>query len=276
MKAIFGYGLLNLLLIVSPAKATSVLVPAKTIQLQVDQNSVNLTDYKATAGVRCSYKAGLFWPESKSCGSRSLPVEINAQGQLVIPAVESFDQYKGGNIDNFDMSVTLVRKDNDRDWLFSFGVRGKNSFKNYQAETGTIHILKMDATEIEYSVEGQALVGSDLSQNPQANLLVSISSPYQPGDVDRVLLVTPLREIQSFDNRDHGYARESLIDFRTLKMKSAALVEFSNNPRKLELISTVMIINGGPTDSRFQSRIELNKSVDGLSQIRQIDLKKIN
>ena len=246
-----------------------ILVPEKTIQLLVEQNSVNLADYSARMSVRCSYKAGL-WQQAHSCGEREAPVEINALGQLLIPGIEAFDAHNGGDIKNFSMSVTLKKNWDDGDYLFSLSVRGKEGFNAYLREKSAFRILKMNAATVEVLVEGRPLAGTDMSKNPRAILLGSIKS----GESDGIMLVSPLTTLQSFDNLPHSYERESLADFKALRLGSAVLIEKEGETRKLELATTLRFEDHDGLTSMWHSRVEIQKTADGLEKIRQVDLRK--
>lgn len=247
----------------------NVLIPAKIIQLRVEQNSVNLADYSARMSVRCSYKAGL-WQQVHSCGDREVPVEINALGQLLIPGIEAFDAHNGGDIKNFSMSVTLKKNWDDGDYLFSLSVRGKEGFNAYLSEKSAFRILKMNAATVEVLVEGRPLAGTDMSKNPRAALLSSIKS----GESDGIMLVSPLTKLQYLDNLPHSYERESLADFKTLRLEAAVLIEKEGETRKLELATTLSLEDADGLDYVWQSRIEIQKTVDGLEKIRRVDLRK--
>lgn len=256
--------------------AGEVLVPAKTVQLRVVQNSLDLADYTASMSLYCSYKAGLVWPESYSCGKRELPVELTAGGRLLIPAIEAFEGAHGGNLANFDMLVTLREKGDSRGYLFSLSVHGKAAFAAYKREDAVLNVLKLNEARLEVLVDGEPLAGSELAKDAKASLLSSVTSAFKPGDVEAVNLVSPLEVPQSYDNKDHGYARQSLAELKELVVKSAALVEKAGDERPLTLRATLRWDNPPGVSARtYQARIEVAKTADGLSSLDRLNLIRI-
>lgn len=250
------------------------LVPAKSIQLRVENNSVNLAGYTAVMSVHCSHKSGLVWPQAQSCGSRELPVEITAGGRLLVPAIEAFDNSNGRDIDNFDMTLALYEKGATKTRLFALSVRGKGAFSAYQREEAVYSVLKMNEGRIEVLVDGKPLAGSDLAKDQKASMTCSVSQGFKPGDLEIISLLSPLAEIQSFDNK--GYGGESLAGFKELVLKSAVLIEKVGDERPLVLKASLRYDGiQGVSTMTYQVRVEISKTANGLAGIGRINLVRV-
>ncbi|MDP2866299.1 MAG: hypothetical protein Q8O90_08655 [Elusimicrobiota bacterium] len=251
-----------------------ILVPEKTIQLLVERNSVNLADYSAEMSIRCSYKAGLFWPQTHSCGKRELPVEIAAGDRLLIPGIEAFDGPKGRDLRNFAVSVVLRKKgDNDGGYLFSMSVRGKEAIDAYVREKSAFSVLKLDAALVDVLLEGRPLAGSELSKDPNASLLSSVSIWHSGGEPAGIMLVTPLTGTYSFYNQGNS-SEGPLAGFKGLSLNGGVFVEKAGEMRKLELVTALRLEEASGETSFWRSRVEIQKTADGLKRIGRVDLKK--
>ncbi|MDA8130612.1 MAG: hypothetical protein M0011_03800 [Elusimicrobia bacterium] len=250
------------------------LVDAKTMQLQVEQNSVNLADYEATLIVNCMYRSGL-WPQPHVCGSRVLPVEITSDGRLILPPIEAFDGPRGANPDNFDLRVTVARKGDPRDWLFTLGASGRKGLAAYARKTGAISLLKLNAAKVEVLVEGKPLAGSAMAQDQSSRFMAFVDSAHVPGeDIDPVVLATPLTGIQSLDNAQHSYPKPSLAAFRALEFGSAVMVEWADSPRGWSLFADLRLGTAYTVTESYRGRAKIERSVDGLQRIVRLDLVK--
>lgn len=248
------------------------LVPGKTIQLIVEQDSLDLADYSAEMTVRCSYKAGLFWPQARSCGRRELPAVLEAGGLLVIPPVEAFEGHRGRDLDNFSVSVVVRERGDDAGYLFSMDIRGTKALAAYARATPILSVLKMGAGLAEVLVEGSPLAGSELSRDPAASLLSFVLVEPRTEESDGIMLVSPLGETGSFDNRDYTSAG-SLAGLKSLPLAPGVLVERIDDRRKLELLTSLKVESPDGDVTFRSSRIEVLKTADGLKDIRQIDLR---
>lgn len=248
------------------------LVPGKTIQLIVEQGSLALTDYSAEITVRCSYKAGLLWPQAKSCGRRELPAVLEAGGSLVIPPVEAFEGHRGRDLDNFSVSVVVREKGDAAGYLFSMDIRGRQALEAYARATPVFSVLKMDAGLAEVLVEGLPLAGSELSRDPAASLLKFVLVETGTEESDGIMLVSPLGDTGSFDNLEYTTAG-SLAELKGLPLAPGVLVERVNDRRKLELLTSLKVEGSEGDVTVRSSRIEIRKTRDGLKNIRQIDLR---
>ncbi len=253
---------------------SATLVPAKKIQINVLENSLDLNLLKVTAQTSCTYKTYGWWSETKSCGNRETPAEITSSGELVIPAVESFGNVHGRNLDNFVLNVYVTDKNTD-EVVFSLGIRFKENFKKYIQSDDVLNVLKFKDTEVTYTVEEKPLAGSEISQNQRSEFFVFLKRSFEnPSDANGILLVDSL-ESKSFDNFDHGYPVTALRDVQTVRIHSGTLIEFAKTPGRYILYSTLKMRNMEQGDPEYKSQIEIAKTVNGLSQIRNIDLKKV-
>lgn len=251
---------------------SGVLVPGKTIQLIVEQGSLALSDYSAEMTVRCSYKAGLLWPQARSCGRRELPAVLEAAGRLVIPPVEAFEGHRGRDLDNFSVSVVVREKGDAAGYLFSMDMRGRKALAAYAGATPVFSVLKMDAGLAEVMTEGSPLAGSELSRDPAASLLSFILLEPRTEESDGIMLVSPLGDTVSLDNRDFTSAG-SLAALKGLPLVPGALVERVNDRRKLELLTSLKVESPDGNVRFLRSSIEIPKTADGLKNIRRIDLR---
>ncbi|MDA8130623.1 MAG: hypothetical protein M0011_03855 [Elusimicrobia bacterium] len=252
--------------------AAKVLLQAKAVQLQVEQNSVNLADYKARLVVNCMYRSGL-WPQPHVCGSRTVPVEIDGAGRLLIPAIESFDGVQGAKLDNFDVAV-YVNSKADNTMLFALSMQGKAALASYAADNTPVNLLKMNDAVVDVLVEGKPLAGSELAADPDAMLMnqfVEDRDILTPG----MALVSSVDNTQSFDNYPHSYAKPSLAGFKALSLKGGVLARKAGPDRKLELVTTLTLHNIPSQMQRWQSRIEISRTVDGLEKIGAVDMLKV-
>jgi len=251
----------------------AILVPAKVIQLLLEQNSVDLAGYTAAMTASCSYKAGLFWPQSHSCGRRELPVEITADNRLLIPAVEAFEGLHGRDLKNVSVHIVVRRKDDAAGYLFGMTMRGKEALKAYVAERGTFTLLKLDAARVEVLLEGGPLAASPLAKTPGATLLSFVRAERGGGEQEGIMLTTPLEKTYSFDNRGGGPDR-SLADFRALQLEGGVLIGKAGGSCKLELVTSLRLEGPDGETSFWDSRVEIVKTADGLRQVGQVALKR--
>ena len=256
------------------AEKGEALIPAKAIQLLVLQDSVDLSAYTAEMSVRCSYKAGLIWPQSRSCGRRELAAEITSDNRLLIPAVEAFEGFRGRDLKNFSISVVVRGKNDESGYLFSLSARGKEALKAYAAEKNAFTLLKMAPARVEVLLEGLPLSDSPLAKDPRASLM-SFVSIVRGAEPPGIVLTTPLEENYSFDNRG-GNADGVLADLRDLRLDGGVLVEKAGEAAKLRLVTRLRLEGPEGETTFWDHRVEIEKTADGLAGVGRADLKKQN
>lgn len=252
-----------------PKAEGEALIRAREITLRVLEGSVDLSAYYASLEVGCSYKSGLFWPGSKSCGSRTLPAELTADGRLLVPAIEAFDHPRGRYLDNFRASITVRPRNDSRACLFSLSMRGREDLKAYAAGELSYDVLLMSGAEPDLLIEGAPFAGSGYATALDGYLLVSLKD--DATDAPGPMIVTPLSSVRSFDNRDLEHTREPLAGLRALTLPQAAFVERTGEGRKLTLAVTYSR-GEAAAPLRWRARLPVEKSSQGLRKLPSVNL----
>lgn len=246
------------------------LVAAKSIRLVAEQGSVDFADHSAEMTVTCSYKAGLFIPQARECGRRKLPVALDADGVLHIPAVEAFDAPRGRDLENFSAHISVREKGAGDGYLFAMEIRGKRAFEAYARSAPVLSVLKMDAGEAQLLAGGVPLADTELAKDPSARLISSVLTG--SGSPDGIMLVFPTGENGHYDNLEHT-SEGSLAGLGNLPLGPVVLVERAGDPRKVELLTTLRAEGPGGAVISLSSRIEVRKTRAGLKEIGRIDLR---
>jgi hypothetical protein len=153
---------------------TDLLVPAKNFQIQVEGAPIDLQQFKAVISVSCSYKSGIWWPESKSCGDTSRDLEIQNDGRVHVPAVYKFNHRKGNKSENYDLSVTFHSKAEMNDYIGSLNARGKEALNVYAQLPQELYVMKIEGAKFEPSLEGRPLLCSETSKKNDMTLIASL------------------------------------------------------------------------------------------------------
>ncbi|MDA8129900.1 MAG: hypothetical protein M0011_00190 [Elusimicrobia bacterium] len=260
---------------VTARAGANVLAPAKAIQLRAAAGQFDPSAYSVSMAVTCSYLGGI-WAHQHDCGSRAPKAELTADGRLLLPAIEAFDGRGGSDPANFDLTVTL-RKKSDGSTLFTLGARGRDGLAAYALKAGAISLVQFDPARVEVFVEGKPLAGSELSRDKIAVLMAFLDREHtSAGDIDQVILDTPLTGIRSFDNAQHSYPKTPLSQFQALEFERGVIAEWADSPRPWALSADLRLSLTYTVIDSYRGRAEITKTVDGLARIGRIDLKKKN
>jgi hypothetical protein len=266
------------------AFASDVLIPATTLQLR----SLNNTDYQnleVSYGAICKYKKGIFFPDNRLCGSYNVRVPVNADGTIALPALNKFDGLHARKTDNYEVSFTVQPKGRgpqDREYYFVLSARGEEKIQQLQNFRDIIYFGKLNGATLNVTAERRAVVDSELTQNPSANLFVTVEiATLQSRNPGGLLVSSPSgHTIVSFENRPaaNGWpAKTELRDLKKIEVKGGNFA-FIGNPgdAKVELRAWYSVQENSTDKTIYRTRIDSKLDPDFLKDNSDVDLKKVN
>jgi hypothetical protein len=164
------------LFLTSVAVAANV-VPAKELRIQVKDPSVDYSQISVRISWHCSYSAGIVWRESKSCKPKDAVSELAAvsdvNGVVKLPAIPMFKGgFRASNLKNYDVSYFVNYKNKQ---MFSMHARGKIEIQTLAKTKLDVMVSKIDAAEVNVTIGGSPVAGSELSKLENASISASLS-----------------------------------------------------------------------------------------------------
>lgn len=265
--------LIALALVLLPfAVHSKVIVPAKTLKVNSPDGLTNIKDLKATLSISCKYKAGIFWPESKSCGYTKQDLTVN-DGLISIPQIETFNKasYHAQLSKNYDISISVSEGTTH---LATLAVYEKEGFKAMANNTRDLNILRFNPAIFAVAVDGQDFFGSDLAKEKDAYVLLSISSSAKKNSLDDILLSSSLTHyLWSAENRNLYAGKGALKDMKDIKMPATVLAYLGEESNLALKVNLSYAINAGVHTVKYEARVSVPAQTNALAAIGTLELK---
>ncbi|RYZ72983.1 MAG: hypothetical protein EOP09_02470 [Proteobacteria bacterium] len=257
------------------ALAGNTVIEAKTIRIQSLSSEFQLNQLKAEYTYECTYKKGVFFPETESCGSKTFGVNVGADGTIELPALKGMGGFHGGKKGNYRFNLSVVRPigDHKHEALFSLSGRGKEDLALWQNFNEVIHFVRIKGSFVQVTVERNPLIGSELAELPNANLMV-VTRSTQDQKFQGLLLYSTFRGmIQSAENvvwSNGETPRRQLAELKQITIPDSVYA-FTGSPADQKLELHAWLKANGET---FESRVYGKLSSDFVKENAQPDLKK--
>lgn len=251
-----------------------ILTPAKILNVKSPDGLTAIKDIKATLTVSCIYRAGIFWPESRSCGSSTQELKVE-NGAISIPQVETFNK---ANIHaqfakNYQISLSVYEGST---YLANLTAYNGDAFKALAKNTRDLNILRFKGAKFNVAVEGQDFFGSELAQDKDAYLFFSVTSSAKENKLDDLLISSSLTHyLWSAENKNLYIGKEALKDLKEISMKDTILAYLGEEKDLSLKINLRYSINSGVQAVKFQTNVAVPATPTALSEIGTIDLKAV-
>jgi len=266
------------------ALANETLIEATTIQLRSLDTNLKPENLEVSYGYICRYHSGLFFPEAKVCGNYDLVVPVQADGTIRLPALTKADGRQGGKTDNYQVSFTVQpkgRTPQDRTYYFILSAGGEKAIQKLQDFRDVIYFGNLNGTTLNLTAERRAILGSELSQAPNANLFVSINvvTP-KSNDINAPMISSPFSYGGvSFENREsqnNFAAKTDLRDAKAVEVKGGAFA-FIGNPSDAKLVvrAWYSIQVNHTSQNLYSTELAVPVDANALKNNRNIDLKQV-
>lgn len=266
----------SLILLISLLHAAILLEP-KEVQVQILDESVNYHYMQATLKLNCFYSSGVVWRETKSCNPEnakdSVTLKVTEDGKVLIPKISTFGGVgRAGNINNYEISITVVY--NDRT-LFHVFADGKKEIRSFAKNDVRISVLPISPVVLDPYVNFEKLAGSALAQRDLANLHSFISIK-NPNLLDERYTVYSSNYNVSYENRDSGYERITMRDFKRLAIPELFIAYEGEFPKTNLYVTFKDLIglNVYPQYNEFVFKYELEARSDTLQNLSRVDLER--
>ncbi len=267
MKSFLAISLLSLTI----NSYAETLLNSQTLKINSPDNLTKLDDLKISLSVSCKYKSGIFFPESKSCGNKT--IELKAQnGILKIPSVEKFSGIRGSKADNYDVSLSFYEGDQ---YLTIVSAYGKEAIKYFNSlNNDEFNILRFEEATLGVSVLGADFFGSDLSKVDRASLSFRINAKKKDNTINEVMITNSL-ETSWWRENFSPYAGKTLLKDETkISLNSSSIGYFSKNaPEKLKINIYYSQFENYSHSVKLKNNLELELIPSALSDLKSIELK---
>lgn len=256
------------------AVSASELIPATTLKLISGDGQTDLQALTVKVSTLCKYSSGIFWPESKICGSKTTELKVDADGSVKIPAIEKFSGLKGSKTDNYEVSLSIYE---GQEYLAILSARGKDALKTFKFENRPLSLYRLNAAEINVTHDGADFFGSLASQVDRAHLFISINNKKDNNKLGDVLVVTSAGSSSIWFKENFGARadKELLKDQTSIKLKKLNYAMFNASAEeKLTVSVHYGISNNYSKDVPMNGVVEVALMPSALQDIGSINLLK--
>lgn len=249
------------------------LVPAKTIQFQDIQGTLDLANAQARLTWSCSYRSGIIFPESKSCGGYTTTIGLSPDGKLKLPELKTFSGFRARSANNYSLLVMVYSGERH---IVTFNIEGKDEIKAFSKENRPVILQDILASELEVDIEGVPLVNTAYITNSKASLNAHVRQEHNPRRP--YILSGSFNMIsKTYENVERGYTQDFLKDFKRFSFSSYVLA-YTETPGELVLHVTLSLPDE-TTESEYDKvyygvSVPLQSSADMLSKIQRVNLQK--
>lgn len=265
--------LLNVMVLAFPlAIQAKTITPANTLQINSPDGLTSVKDLSVSLNVTCRYRAGIFWPESKSCGSKTTPLKVSANGLVNIPETETFSGLRGNSIDNYDVSISVNEGDQ---YLAVLAARGKSALNDLGQNRRELNILRFNKAEIGISHDGQDFFGSEASKNDKAYVLFSITASTRANNLENVMVISSMnKHLQGLENRN-GYAGKVLLkDMKEITVQKSALAYLGNEENiNLNVQFNYSVNDSGVHKKMLEGKVVIPATANALNELGTLEIK---
>lgn len=243
---------------------------ANTLKVNSPDGLTSIKDLTAKLSVSCKYKSGIFWPENKSCGYKTIDLAVK-DGVISIPATETFPgpYLRNQLIKNYEVTLTVSEGEK---YLTSLTAYNEEALKKFSENKRDLNILRFNKATLGLSVDGQDFFGSALSKDEKAYLLISVSPAITESTIYDVLVSSSLSHyLESAENRSDYRAK--LKDMKEIKIPDTILA-YLGEEKDLQL--KVMIdysINDVVQKNGYRGEVVLPAKTDALAELGSVELK---
>jgi hypothetical protein len=247
----------------------STLIPAMSFRLDLSQSGLNAAQLKAEYGVSCTYRSGIFWPETKSCGGKSVAAAVNSDGTLSLAALTS-EGLTRSSLEN--LSIVVSVKNGDRP-VMSFSARGKNEIKQVMANKETIRIYKVAGGKLDIRVNGQDIFNTDWVKVDGGALYASARAESKTQEGLRVIGL-PLWFDVGGDNRHYTSEERQLKNLKGVVFQDTYLATTTSMDQKTLAIFVRYESKAGQGSTVFSTRKTIPLTADGVSRLGTLELQQ--
>ncbi|MBC7712826.1 MAG: hypothetical protein H7177_05780 [Rhizobacter sp.] len=268
MKNLF---LASILMTFALAAGASELIPATTLKLNSPDGLTNVQNLSVKLSTLCRYSSGIFWPESKNCGSNTIALKVDADGVVKIPSVEKFGGLHGRSTD-YEVSLSIY---DGEEYLAILSARGKDMISKFKFDNKTLSLYRVNAATLNISHDGADFFGSDLSQKDRAMLMISISDKVKK-DYKDVLVVNSLESLAWAKENFASYSgKELLKDAKQIDLKKMNFAKFNGTANETIVVSAYYTVSNDYTNaSKLSGSVEVALKASALEEIGTIELSK--
>jgi hypothetical protein len=266
------------------AFAGSALVDEKILTVKSLSSEIDLQNAEAIYGLSCTYRSGIFMPQTKSCGYSTVTLKIESDGTIRLPALSKLSGLHGAKIENYKVSLIVQPKNKDprnQRYYFTLDARGKEGLENFAAFRETIYVVNLAGGDFDVTAERKPLIGGELSQNPNSQLFVTVGLQGGTLNLPSVILVSNFSmNLTSYENRiaPNGIKEYNKDDLKKLKKVhiEGGNLAFVGNPNDRKIALTVWYGQGQFTSVKlFEKTLESKIDENFLKDIDVVDLQKV-
>lgn len=265
--------LLNAILLAFPlAINAKIITPASTLKINSPDGLTSIKDLSVSLNINCRYKAGIFFPESKSCGNQTIKLSIDEAGVVNIPKTETFSGLHATKINNYELSLTV---NEGEQYLAVLSARGRDAINVFASNKKDLNILRFKEAHLAVAKDGADFFNSELAKKTNAYLLFSISSSITPSTLDGIFVVSSLNNfLKSLENRNPYQGKLLLKDAREIFVPETSLAYLGEEKNiELRVYLSVAEINNGTHELETKAQLSTPATNSALSDIGTIELK---
>lgn len=250
------------------------LIPGTTLKLISGDGQTDLQGLTVQINSYCKYSSGIFWPESKTCGSKTTELKVAADGTVKIPAIEKFSGLKGSKTDNYEVSLSIYE---GKEYLVILHARGKEALKTFNFTNRPLSLYRLNAAEINVSHAGADFFGSPASQVDRAHLFITIDNKKDNNKLGEVLVTTNSGSASIWfkENFNARSDKDLLKDQTSIKLKKLNYAMFNaTENEKLTVSVHYGVSNNYSKDVPMSGTVEVALKPSALEDIGTIELLK--
>jgi len=245
---------------------------ATSLKLNSPDGLTNVQNLTVKLSSYCKYKSGIFWPESKTCGSKTIDLKVGANGVIDIPAVEKFSGLHASKTDNYEVSLSVY---DGKEYLAIISARGKERLKRFKFENRPLSLYRLNAANINVSHDGADFFGSELSKVDRAMLLVSVKDKAEKNDYDDVLVVSSLHSLWARENLASYEGKKLLKDATQIDLEKLNFAKFNGTANETIVLNAYYTVTTDYSKkSDLRGTVELSLKPSALEEVGSLELKK--
>lgn len=260
-------------LMLSASASAGTVLPPLNLTLASPDGTASVAGLNVTVSVSCSYKEGIFWPESKSCGSAAFEFQTDANGQVQTGAIERFEGWKASKLDNYDVSVIFRAGEKS---LFQLAARGKKQIESLSRLNQVLNLVRVEPAVLQVTANGENLFGSGLSKVDRASFFFSIDKPRESESFDDFMIVDSYgSRLTAYENFKSYAGKVQLEDIKELSIPESHMVYVGSVPSITIRTWYSQMRNMSTHEPLFEKRITRPLTSDLLSGLGRIDLEPV-
>lgn len=253
-----------------PVTATE-LISSTNLKINSADGLTNLENVEAKLTVFCKYKSGILFPENKSCGSKTIDLNVEQDGTIKIPAIEKFSGIHGLKKSNYDVSVSLYE---GKSWLTVISAYGEK-VDNFKFDGQTLQIYKIKPSMIDVVKDGASIFGSELTNDLNSSMALYLSTGRE-NDFSKPLITSSMisSSLWSKENRNLYAGKVALKDEKAINLNE--LIYASFKPVGSETVTLDLIFSKYENytyKKLYSAKMELKLRPEMLDEVKAIEIK---